>query len=206
MRMTATFPKSRARGCVAVLEWPDGSAATTSMHGSADRLPHDLQHYFVEAQFRPPYGFWNLAAQQAPFGSFTLVRGRWPRGRQDWLARVRRKHGVEMLKAESVGLAQITDPNLDMDQYWPVRARTLRKAYSYTAANPFANATKTDFVEARDRALALHAVWRRVPFGGALIVSWPPGTPPRILPTYEASGVPDTSSNRHRATRHRVRR
>lgn len=188
VKMTATFPKSHERGRLAVFEWPDGLVATCPIDAAnSGALPHDLIHYLGEAQFRPPYGFWGLASQQAPFASLTLVKGAWPRGRREWLDRVRRKHGVEMFKAEVVELGNITDPNLDMDRYWPVRARTLRNAYSYAAENPFANATRADFVEARERAIALHDAWRRVPFGGALVVSWPPDTPPRILGTYDAS-------------------
>ena len=186
MRMTATFPKSHDRGNVAVFEWPDGSAATTPMWARGDRLPHDLGHYIGEAQFRPPYGFWSLAAQQAPFGSLTIVRGRWPGDRQEWLDRVRKKHGAEMLKAESLdlsGLADITEAELE--GRWPAAARTLKKAYSFTSANPFDKAKRADFFEARERAIALRDAWRRVPFGGALVVCWPPDMPPRVIGTYD---------------------
>lgn len=205
MRMTATFPKSRDRGALAVFEWPDGLVATCPIQASnTGRLPHDLIHYIGEAQFRPPYGFWGLAARQAPFDSLTLVKGAWPRGRREWLDRVRRKHGVEMFEAEVVELGRIADPDLDMDQYWPAQARTLRKAYSYTAENPFANATRSDFVEARQRAIALHEAWRRVPFGGALVVSWPPTATPRVLQTYDAEAI--TQSARRRRKQHAVGR
>lgn len=188
--MTATFPKSHDHVCVAIFEWPDGSAATTPMWGRRDRLPHDLGHYIGEAQFRPPYGFWSLAAQQAPFNSLTLVRGRWPGDRQEWLDRIRRKHGAEMLKAEALDLSRLADiSESDLEGRWPVAARSLRNGYSFTRSSPFDSATRTDFFEARERAIALNEAWRRVPFGGALVVSWPPDTPPRVLRTYDGWAV-----------------
>lgn len=195
MRMTVTFPKSYHRA-PALFEWSDGSAATCAVHDNPTRLPHDLEHYIVEAQFRPPYGFWSLASQQAPFGSLNLVRGRWPKGKQEWLDRVRRKHGAEMLKAEAAGLGAIHDPDLDFDRYWPRRVRVLRNAYSYTASNPFDHATKEDFVEARERSLALRAAWRKVPMGGALVVYWPPDTTPRIVQTYNSDAPAPTRRRR----------
>ena len=184
--MTATFPKSRNAHCVALFEWPDGSAATTPMWGIVGALPHDLGHYVGEAQFRPPYGFWNLAAQQAPFASLTLVRGRWPGDRHEWLERIRRKHGVEMLKAEALDLSRLADRSIgDIDRHWPGMARRLRNGLSFTRTSPFDHATKADFVEARDRAIALNKAWGRVPVGGALIVFWPPDKPPQVVQRYE---------------------
>ena len=187
--MTATFPKSRERGSVALFEWPDGSAATTPMYGIVGALPHDLGHYIGEAQFRPPYGFWTLAAQQAPFASLTLVRGRWPGDRHDWLNRVRRKHGVEMLKAEALDLSRLADPRVDIDRGWAAMARGLRTGLSFTRTSPFDHATKTDFLEVRARAIALNRAWSQVPVGGALVVYWPPDTRPRVVQQYEAPAV-----------------
>lgn len=205
MRMTATFPKVNDRSAhLALFEWPDGSAATTPMYGHPKRLPHDLGHYVGEAHFRPPYGFWNLAAQQAPFHSLTLVRGRWPRGRQEWLDRVRRKHGAEMLKAESVDVARLAAPDFDLEARWATMARALRRAYSYTDSNPFDGATRADFVACRGRARELTEAWERVPWGGALVVSWPPDTPPKILETYEAE-EPPACKPRRKAKKHAVR-
>lgn len=195
--MTATFPKAREHARLAVFEWSDGLVATCPIQSAnVHSLPHDLTHYVGEAQFRPPYGFWGLACQQAPFASLTLVKGSWPRGRREWLDRVRRKHGVEMFQAEAVEMGPIAEPDLDMDAYWPVQARTLRNAYSYAAENPFANATKADFVEARERAIALNDAWHRVPFGGALVVSWPPDIPPRVLTAFDRGEIRAPSRRR----------
>lgn len=205
MRMTATFPKNREPISYAVFEWPDCSAATTPMWGNKGALPHDLGHYVGEAQFRPPYGFWNLAAQQAPFDSLTLIRGRWPGDRKAWLDRVRRKHGLEMLKSEATDLAGLADPRVDLDRRWPAMARSLRKAYSFSTRSPFDDATKADFLEARERAIALNEAWRRVPVGGALVVSWPPDTPPRVLQTYNTTSHPEPGP-RQRAKKHAVSR
>lgn len=204
VRMTATFPKRRAGISLCVFEWPDGSAATTPMYGGIGALPHDLGHYVGEAQFRPPYGFWNLAAQQAPFSSLTLVRGRWPGDRKEWLDRIRRKHGAEMLKAESVDLARLADPRFDFDRQWPAVARSLRNAYSFTRSNPFDKATKADFVRARELAIALNEAWQQVPEGGALVVAWPPDTPPRVTQTFDSDAITLPARSR-RAKKHAAR-
>ncbi|HUR49823.1 MAG TPA: hypothetical protein VMY88_09915 [Acidimicrobiales bacterium] len=205
MRMTATFPKNRDPISYAVFEWPDGSAATTPMWGIKGALPHDLGHYVGEAVFRPPYGFWNLTAQQAPFDSLTLVRGRWPGDRKAWLDRVRRKHGVEMLKSEMLDLSGLADPRTDLDRTWAGLARGLRKGLSFTPSSPFDNATKADFLECRERAIALNEAWRRVPVGGALVVFWPPDTPPRVLQTFDSGSIPEPAPRR-RPKKHAVRR
>lgn len=195
--MTVSFPKGDSRS-KAIYEWSDGMVALCDMYKDPRRLPHDLEHYIVEAQFRPPYGFWSLASRQAPYASLRLVNGRWPRAKQEWFDRLRRKHGDEMLKAESVGLGPIHDPGLDFDRYWPQRVRTLRNAYSYGAPNPFDHATRKDFVEARERSIALRAAWDEVPMGGALVVCWPPETPPRIVEIYEATAISHTPKKRAR--------
>ena len=189
--MTATFPKTRRdEPAVALFEWPDGSAATTPMHGIVGALPHDLGHYVGEAQFRPPYGFWNLAAQQAPFASLTLIRGRWPGDRQAWLDRVRRKHGVEMLKAEALDLSGLADAPVEaIERSWAALARGMRKGLSFTRTSPFDHATKADFMEIRERAIALNKAWRQVPVGGALVVTWPPDERPRVIQRYDLSAM-----------------
>ena len=190
--MTVTFPKSHDHKNVATFEWPDGSAATTPA-GRGDRLPHDLGHYTAEAHFRPPYGFWSLAAQQAPFSSLTLVRGRWPVGRHEWLDRVRKRHGAEMLQAEALNLSWLAYiSEADLEGRWPVAARTMKKAYSFTPSNPFAAATRADFFEARKLAISLLDTWRKVPFGGALVVSWPPSASPLVLQTDHGAAAAST--------------
>lgn len=180
--MTATFPKTRGPGRVATFSWPDGTAATTPTWGSPDRLPHDLDHYIIEAVFRPPYGFWDLVERQAPFSSLTLVKGRWPKGKSDWFERVVRKHGLEMLKAEAtpLGLLFEAETDKDVDRLIPELRRRLRRSYALSPANAFEGATRDDFHETRELHRTLHGAWARIPMGGALEVAYPPRGKPRI--------------------------
>ena len=176
------FPKIREVRRVATFCWPDGTAATTPIWGGPERLPHDLDHYIVEAVFRPPYGFWDLVERQAPFSSLTLVKGRWPKGKAEWFERVLRKHGVEMLKAEATGLGRLfaaaTDE--DVERLTPELRRNLRRAYALSAVNAFGHATCEQFRSARELHARLHRAWSGVPMGGALEVSYPPSGKPRI--------------------------
>lgn len=172
--MRASFPKHTGGGRVAVFEWSDGLIATTPIHGRATTLPHDLEHYVVEARLRFPYGFWTLAAQQAPFDSLTLVRGRWPKGKQEWFARLRRKHGVEMLKAEATGVKGLDSPTFDVEAAWPSIRRAMRRSYAFNPQTELLQVTRADITALHHDALRLHEAWRSVPTGGALVVQWPP--------------------------------
>lgn len=175
--MRATFPKHARLDRVASFEWSDGLLATTPIYGKPPRLPHDLGHYVVEARLQPPYGFWALAAKQAPFASLTLVRGRWPKGKREWLDRVRRKHAAEMLKAEATGVTGLDDPDFDIDAAWPSIRRSMRRSYALNPQTEFTHVTKADIVALHHDTLRMHDAWRAVPDGGALVVHWPPNQP-----------------------------
>ena len=186
LTLRATFPKHDRRPRVARFEWSDGLVATTPIHGRPWRLPHDLDHYLIEARLRPAYGFWALAAQQAPFDSLTLVRGRWPKGKQAWFDRVRRHHAAEMLKAEATGVSGIADPAFDVDAAWPTIRRTLERAYAFGPATSITHVTKADVVALREDTLRLRRTWADVPDGGALVVAWPPVVEPRVVTEADA--------------------
>jgi hypothetical protein len=111
--MTVTY--SKIRGLPAVHRWRDGTVATTLPY--AGGIPRDLGHWFIEAQVDLPWGFWALAARQAPLASLILVQGRWPKGRE-WLDRVRRRHGLAMLHAESQDGAWLADTSIDVRADW----------------------------------------------------------------------------------------
>lgn len=177
--LRATFPKQKGRGALAVFAWRDGTSATTPTD-SGERLPHDLTHYAVEAHFRPPYGFWSLAARQAPFESLTLVAGRWPAAGRSALERARRKHGAEMLKAEAVNLTMLADPEFDLARGWGALRKTLTRAYAFGPSNVFADASRADFDAVRTRYLDLTRAWSKVPYGGGLVLSWPPDRVPVV--------------------------
>lgn len=181
MQLEVTFPKQTERGQVATFAWSDGLVATSPLWGRPERLPHDLGHYSVDAHFRPPYSFWSLVGQQAPFASLTLVRGRWPGGKREWLDRIRRKHGLEMLKAESPGIGRTCEPDFDADAEWPAIRRALNRAYVFGEANPFADVTKESLVALHDAHMRLERAWKRLPVGGALVVHWPPQTRQRVV-------------------------
>jgi hypothetical protein len=193
--LTISFPKSNDRRRVAVFEWDGGLVATTPAGQNPDRLPHDLTHYVVEAYFRPPYGFWSLASQKAPFTSLTVVKGRWPGGRKEWLARVIRKHGAEMLQAEAKALGALTDPAVDFEATWPLVARGFKRGYDFGPANPFRSVTRADLLALRQQHFDLTHAWHRVPMGGALVVHWPPDVPPSIV-AQSANHEPGSASNR----------
>ena len=160
---------------MATFTWTDGTVATTPIFDRPEELPHDLRHYVVEAAFLPPYGFWSLVERQAPFRSLTLVRGRWPKGQVEWFARVVRKHGTEMLKAEATGLDELFDvADEALDRVLPELRRRLRRSYALSPANAYADAPRECFVEARRLHRRLHSAWRGLPFGGALEVRYPP--------------------------------
>ena len=179
--LRATFPKHAGVDRRARFEWSDGLVATSPIGGRPVRLPHDLEHYAVEAVLRPEYGFWSLAAQQAPFASLTPVGGRWPKGRREWFDRVRRKHREAMLKAEALGIRGLEDPSFDVDAMWPRVKLALERPYAFNEETTLRGITKADVEELHVSAMSLHAHWQRVPDGGALVVSWPPKPEPEIV-------------------------
>lgn len=181
MLLEVTFPKVRDPRRVATFAWSDGLVATCPIWGRCERLPHDLEHYAVDAHFRPPYAFWTLVGQQAPFASLSPVKGRWPPRKVEWLDRVRRKHGLEMLKGEAPGLGRVGHPDFDVDAEWPTIRRTLNRAYVFSADNPFADVTKESLLVLHDAQNRLHRTWQQVPMGGALRVHWPPERSPQVL-------------------------
>src|SRR3954470_22361918 len=126
--MTATFTKTL--GAPTVYRWRDGTVATTMNWGRG--IPHDMGHWFMEAQVDLPYGFWSLAGQQAPFDSFTLVHGRWPKGKREFLDRVRRKHREAMLHAEAHSGLWLARSDLNVHAEWTNIRRSLAKAYAFT--------------------------------------------------------------------------
>ena len=181
--MTVTYTKTR--GAPAVHRWPQSELVATTMpwHG---HFPHDLGHWLLEAQVDLPYGFWSLAAQKAPFDSFTLVAGRWPKGRREWLDRVRRKHGTGMLHAEGQGGHWLTDPDLDVRAEWPAIRRRLAKAYAFED-NPLVHLGPDDVERLRPLALAVDERWRSLPDGGCIEVVWPGTAVPRVVPADEVA-------------------
>lgn len=189
MSLTISFPKSNDRHRVALLEWDGDLAATTPAGERPERLPHDLTHYVVEAYFRPRYGFWSLAAQKAPFKSLTLLRGHWPRGRKEWLDRIIRKHGGEMLQAEAKDLGPLVDPATDFEAAWPAVARGFKRGYDFGPTNPFGAVTRADLLALRQSHFDLAAAWQRVPMNGALVVHWPPETPPSIVASHDPAAT-----------------
>jgi hypothetical protein len=166
--MTVTYTK--VLGAPAIHRWPGGLVATTFPWTGS--LPHDLGHWIMEAQVDLPYGFWSLAAQKAPFSSFTLVSGRWPKDRADWLDRVRRKHGVAMLHAEGHGGAWLADPDLDVHGDWPTLRRRLARAYTFEE-HALMRLTPSDVEGLVPLARAVVAQWEALAPGGCLLVRWP---------------------------------
>ena len=175
MRLTATFPKAdRSRG-VAELRWSDGTVATTPMYNHRHLLPHDLEHYVVEAHVDLPFGFWALAGKQTPFESFTLVAGRWNRRARERFERNARKHRGSMLQSEAAFFVHdLATREEDLAAEWPALRRRLRRVYAYETDSPIGDLEVPDVrrIIAFDREL--HQRWADLPVGGALQVTWPP--------------------------------
>ena len=162
--MRAVFPREAGRA-TARFEWDGGFLASSPIHSHPDLLPHDLAHYAVDAVLRPRYGFWELAAQRAPFTSFQPSQP-WPKDRVAWFTRLVRDHRDEMVEAERF-------PSL-LSVGWPEAQRLLRQHWSNWPGNPRPELTRRDH-EAMLRIYAgLWDEWRALPLGRALEVRWPP--------------------------------
>jgi hypothetical protein len=175
MRLVASFPKVDDLSRVATYQWSNGVVAETPLYGAWRRLPHDVHHYIVESRVQPPYGFWSLAGKQAPFESFTLVKGRWPRDRVEWFNRVKRKHHDEMTQSEAMSIVDaLARGQLDLHRDWKAIRNQLCRAYAIKADSAFASLDQRDLAELVDVHRAVHAAWDAVPEGGVFEVSWPP--------------------------------
>ena len=193
--MTVTFTK--IRGAPAIHRWPDGRVATALpwMKG----LPHDLGHWLMEAQVDLPWGFWSLAGQQAPFASLTLVEGRWPKGRQEWFDRVRRKHGLSMLHAEAQDGHWLADPHLDVHKDWQEIRRRLVHTYAFEDS-PLASWGPQDVERLRPFALRAAATWDALPAGGSVEVAWPGANDLVVVPAEERGALALPRAHAVRAT------
>jgi hypothetical protein len=164
--MRAVFPKTER--AVARLEWDGGFFALTPVYTNPERLPHDLSHYAVDAVLRPRYGFWELAAQRAPFTSLQPCRP-WPKDRLAWFAGVLKSHRDEMVEAERF-------PAL-LSVAWPEAQRLLKSYWSDWPGNPRPPLTGAMHDSMRQLYAGLWDRWRALPLGKALDVEWPPPAP-----------------------------
>jgi len=164
----ARFPKANDRHRTAALAWPDGYTATVPQHQHFTRLPHDLEHYAVDAVLRPRCGFWELAAAMAPFSDFTPGRP-WPREREEWFRRAKRDHRDEMVEAERLtGLLPGTSPSFDAAR------RALRRMWTDRPTSPRPELTPVIYEQMVQLHTQLQSAWRALPEGGWLSVRWPP--------------------------------
>lgn len=173
--LTVTFPCTADGRNEATFEWSDGLVCTTVGGGRPGRLPHDLEHYILESQVELPYGFWTLAGKQAPFQSFTHVRGQWPRSRKTWFEQVKKKHRGEMVKADSLAgiVHALARGALDLDRDWREITRQLTHAYRYGSDDAAERITKQDLGRVLAFDHAVRAAWASVSVGGSLKVTWP---------------------------------
>lgn len=175
VQLTVSFPKVESRSRVATFRWSNGVVAESPIFGMWRRLPHDLEHYVIESKVHPPYGFWTLAGKQAPFESFTLVRGRWSRDRVEWFQRVKRQHHDEMVQSESMGIVgALARGEIDLVRDWRAIRRHLTRAYAIQHDSVYASLTQRDLASLVDVHHAVEEAWDATPVGGALEVSWPP--------------------------------
>lgn len=175
MRLTVSFPKIRDGQRVATYMWSDGMVAESRVYGAWHRLPHDLEHYVLESKVKPPYGFWSLAGQQAPFESFTLIRGRWSRERIEWFQRIKRKHHDEMVQSEAIGIVSaLARGELDLHRDWRPIRRQLSRAYAIKSESVYASLEQRDLADLVEVHRSIHAAWDAVAVGQSLEVCWPP--------------------------------
>lgn len=185
--MTATFTK--IGGVPTVYRWPANPELVAVSMNWSKRIPHDMGHWFMEAQVDLPWGFWSLAAQQAPFASFELVKGRWPKERVDWYRRVVRKHGESMLHAEAQDGLWLTDPSLDVHAQWPEIRDRLARTYAF-ADSPLSRFGPSDVEKLRPFAMRAAKIWSDLPDGGSVQVTWPGANHLEVVPTETHSVLP----------------
>lgn len=190
--MTVTYTKTV--GVSAFHQWSDGLAATTCATNTGLGLPHDLRHWLIEAQVDLPFGFWSLAGQQAPFASFTVVRGRWPRGRTEWLDRLRQKHELSMLHAEAVGGYWLADPDLDVHAQWHEIRQRLAQNYAFSDS-PLEKFGPDDVERLRPFARRAVETWNQLPGGGRVQVRWPGANDLIVLPADASVELPSLLFN-----------
>lgn len=108
--------------------------------------------------------------------------GRWPRGRAEWFARVKRKHDGEMIQAEAIGVVSaLARGELDIHRDWQAIRRMLTRAYTYKAESLFASMTQNELLALVPFHHCVQAAWDRVPLGGSLQVSWPRRSDPVVV-------------------------
>lgn len=169
--MRADFPKGA--GATARFEWDRGFFAEAPIYSNPDVLPHDLAHYAVDAVLRPRYGFWELAAQRAPFKSLRPSQP-WPKDRVAWFARLLRDHRDEMVEAERF-------PSL-LSVDWPAAQRLLKQHWSDWPGNPCPELGRRQHQAMLRVYAGMWDEWRALPHGGTLVVRWPP--PAQSKPTW----------------------
>ncbi len=163
--MRAAFPKTAERA-VARFEWDGAFYAETPIYSHCDRLPHDLAHYAVDAVLRPRYGFWELAARQAPFSNLRPSKP-WPKNRVAWFATVLRDHRDEMVEAERF-------PALLSADGWPAAKQLLKLHWSDWPDNPRPELTVRRYEAMVGIYARLGDEWRALPRGQVFVVRWPP--------------------------------
>ena len=168
------FPKASGAGGVAEFRWSDGTVATTPLYNHSGRLPHDLEHYVVDAHVDLPFGFWALAGKQTPFKSFTLLAGRWERGARERFERSARKHRGAMLQGEAAFFVHNLAPAGRLGDRVAGVAASAAPYLLYENDSPIGDLEVADVrrIIAFDRKL--HRRWTDLPVGGALQVTWPP--------------------------------
>jgi hypothetical protein len=178
--LKATFPKNAEPGRLVSLEWEDDFRATMRLGNHFDRLPHDLEHYVIDAELGRPWAFWPMLAQKAPYVSVTPVDGKWPRERVKWFDEVKRKHKVDLDESENAGatFVMIARGDLSIEDWAGVR-NSLQRAYTQRPKSPVEGLTPDEVKRIVAAYIRMERRWKQVPFGGELTVHWPARPPSR---------------------------
>jgi hypothetical protein len=179
MLMRATFPKTDDLERLVHLEWPDGFRATMRVGQRFDRLPHDLEHYVIDAELRRPWAFWPMLAQKAPYKSVT-PEGGWPAERVRWFDDVKKRRKADLDESEVLAgpFISIARGELLLDDWKQVRT-SLARVYTTRARSPVADLTRDDVERVVEAYTRMERRWQQVKFGDSLAVPWPAKPPSR---------------------------
>lgn len=172
-RLRASFPrKAEPHRWVATLEWDDGLAGEMAvlLRGKQLRMPHDLEHYVVDAVLGHEYAFWPLLARYGAFKSVRLTRGTWGRERLREFAAVLAEHRDQIEEAETP-----TAPIRTIVHHNLTGADAVRAFASSPAKNAFERLTSADVEALVERYRRMELEWLEGDADDPLVVIWPPG-------------------------------
>ena len=170
-RLVASFPRNRDRfRWVATLQWDDGLVGEMAIRQKKQlRMPHDLEHYVVDATLGHEFAFWPLLARYGAFKSVRLRNGSFGRERMMELSRVLAEHKDDVDGAETLTAPVRVIAHHDLD--WPEAEKYFR---SSPARARFESLTRADVATLVENYRRMERRWLSGPTDEPLVVEWPP--------------------------------